>query len=114
MSGFNSSLGRHPLCFLTTASKVSSFRNRREKEDRIGESQPFRERTLSGQDKIRPAMQLLNCPHETERTPNFKHRVEKTSNPSGIEPGISGLQTYVILTLEASDIQKCRRPPNPC
>ncbi|KAI5720609.1 hypothetical protein M8J77_009413 [Diaphorina citri] len=31
-----------------------SSRNRRDKEDRIGESQPFRERTLSHQDKIRP------------------------------------------------------------
>jgi hypothetical protein len=35
----------------TVTSKVSSSRNRREKEDRIGESQPFRERTLSVQDK---------------------------------------------------------------
>jgi hypothetical protein len=33
----------------TVTAKVLSSRNRREKEDRIGESQPFRERTLSHQ-----------------------------------------------------------------
>jgi Neurotransmitter-gated ion-channel transmembrane region. len=38
----------------TTITEVSSSRNRREKEDRIRGSQPFRERTLSLQDKIRP------------------------------------------------------------
>jgi hypothetical protein len=38
----------------TVTVKVLSSRNRSEKEDRIGESQPFRERTLSVQDKIRP------------------------------------------------------------
>jgi hypothetical protein len=34
--------------------KVVSSRNWRKKKDKIGESQPFRERTLSIQDKIRP------------------------------------------------------------
>jgi hypothetical protein len=36
------------------SAKALSSRKRREKEDRIGESQPFQERTLSVQDKIRP------------------------------------------------------------
>jgi hypothetical protein len=38
----------------TVTAKVLLSRNRREKGDRIGESQPFRERTLSHQDKFRP------------------------------------------------------------
>jgi hypothetical protein len=38
----------------TGTAKVLSSRKRREKEDGIEESQPFRERTLSVQDKIRP------------------------------------------------------------
>jgi hypothetical protein len=41
----------------TVTAKVLSFRNRREKEDRIGESQPFRERTLYHQDKILPGQE---------------------------------------------------------
>jgi hypothetical protein len=36
----------------TLTAKVLSSRNRVEREDRIGESQPFQERTLSSQDKI--------------------------------------------------------------
>jgi hypothetical protein len=36
----------------TVTAKVFPSRNRREKEDRIGESQPFREQTLFHQDKI--------------------------------------------------------------
>jgi hypothetical protein len=38
----------------TVTAKVLSARNRRKKEDRIEESQSFRERILSVQDKIRP------------------------------------------------------------
>jgi hypothetical protein len=36
----------------TVTAKVLSFLKRREKKDRIGESQPFGERNLSLQDKI--------------------------------------------------------------
>jgi 23S rRNA methylase len=36
--------------------KVLLSQNRREKEDRIGENQPFRERTLSLQNKIHPGL----------------------------------------------------------
>jgi hypothetical protein len=39
----------------TATARVLSSRNRREKEDRIEESQPFRERNLSLQDKIATA-----------------------------------------------------------
>jgi hypothetical protein len=38
----------------TVKAKVLLSRKRREKEDRIGESLPFRERTLFVQDKIHP------------------------------------------------------------
>jgi hypothetical protein len=38
----------------TVTAKVLSSRNQREKEDRIGENQSLRERTLSVQDKIEP------------------------------------------------------------
>jgi hypothetical protein len=43
----------------TVTAKVLSSRKRREKEDRIGESQPFRERTLSVQDKILPGEESI-------------------------------------------------------
>jgi hypothetical protein len=38
----------------TVTKEVLSSRNGRDKEDRIGESQPFRERTLSVWDKVGP------------------------------------------------------------
>jgi hypothetical protein len=38
----------------TVTIEALSSRKRREKEDRIGEREPFRERTLSVQDKVRP------------------------------------------------------------
>jgi hypothetical protein len=38
----------------TVITKVLSSPNRREKKERIGESQPFRERTLSVKDEVHP------------------------------------------------------------
>jgi hypothetical protein len=45
----------------TSKAKVLSYRNRREKEDRKGESQTFRERTLSVRNKIRPEQESKKC-----------------------------------------------------
>jgi hypothetical protein len=44
------------ICLIegTVTGRVLSSRNRREKKDRIGESEPFQERALSLQDKIHP------------------------------------------------------------
>jgi hypothetical protein len=42
----------------TVTAKVLSSRKQRGKEDRIGESQPFRERTLSVEEKIRQGQEL--------------------------------------------------------
>jgi Predicted metal-dependent hydrolase (urease superfamily) len=47
----------------TVTAKVLSSRNRREKEDRTGEGQKFREQTLFILDKIRPG-------RESNRRPN--------------------------------------------
>ncbi|KAI5743537.1 hypothetical protein M8J77_019328 [Diaphorina citri] len=35
---------------------------------------------------------LLNCPHESECTPDSQHRAEKTSTPPVVKPRTSGLQ----------------------
>jgi hypothetical protein len=47
-------LSSHLFSDRTVTANVLSSRKRREKEDRTGESQPFRERTLFRRDKIRP------------------------------------------------------------
>jgi hypothetical protein len=55
----------------TVTARVLSSRNRRKKEDRIGERQPFRERTLSLQDKICPGREWnLAFTRQTSYPPN--------------------------------------------
>jgi hypothetical protein len=44
------------LTEVTVTREVLSSENQREKEDRLGESQPFRERTSSVQDKVHPGL----------------------------------------------------------
>jgi hypothetical protein len=54
----------------TVTTKVLSSRKRREKEDQIGESQPFRERTLCVQDKVRPKRESNPRPSDKESLGN--------------------------------------------